>query len=286
MHPVLREILQDIDRLEPFPEVASKVLELTLQDDLNDAEMIRELVGVVRTDLGVTAKVLKLANSAAFGTGQEIATLQEAGVRLGRESLVRLVMTSTAACFFMGLGSSSARSNRSLWEESVSNAVSARLVARRCGYEDHELAYTVGLVQNMGHVVMDRFLVQERDEILGRLDDGCTALEAEEEVLGMSHAELGARMARRWNFPSVLVDAIRNHHVPGRSQRDRELCATTSLAEALTWWLLGEEDTRALCYGVSGRTVESMELSRAELAELVSELPTELERTRDLIGID
>ena len=207
-------------------------------------------------------------------------------MRLGREALVRLVMTSTAACFFMGLGGSSARSNRSLWEESVSNAVSARLVAQRCGFQDTELAYTVGLVQNMGHVVMDRFLVQERDEILGRVDDGCSALQAEMDVLGMTHAEIGARMARRWGFPNVLVEAIRSHHDPAHARRDQDLCSAISVAEALTWWLLGDEGTRALCYGVSGNTVDALEISLQELRGMIEASPGELERNRDLLGIE
>ena len=113
----------------------------------------------------------------------------------------------------------------------------------------------VGLLMNMGHVVMDRFVHVERDEILGRVDTGMTMLRAEKEVLGATHAELGGRMATDWGFPDSLCDAILHHHSPDRGI-NKTLCADANLAEALTWHSLGEVGAHALAYGLSASTME------------------------------
>ncbi|MEW6072936.1 MAG: HDOD domain-containing protein [Planctomycetota bacterium] len=280
MHPILKEVLLDIERLEPFPEVAVRVLELSLQEDLGP----REIVEVIQTDAGITAKVLKLANSALQGARTAIASVEQAGVHLGEKALLSMVMTSASQSFFMGLGASTPRSNHSLWEESVANGVAARLLARHAGHPDPEVAYTVGLLQNLGLIVLDRFLARERDEILGHVDTGMGMLQAERLHLGLSHAQIGARLARRWKFPSVLIDAILHHHTPHLAVIDPKLCAVTNLAEGVTWRILGEEGVSALTYGVSGQTLRLVKMDQAELPKIGHEVVAELQRQRDVIG--
>jgi HD-like signal output (HDOD) protein len=282
MHPILEEILLDIDRLEPFPEVAIRVLELSLQEETGP----QELVEVIKTDAGITSKVLKLANSALHGLRVTIPSIEHAGVHLGEKALVSLVITSASRSYFMGMGSSTPRSNHSLWEESVANAIASRLVARMDGSPDPEAAYTVGLLQNIGHVLLDRFLVRERDEVLGRVDTGMSLLAAESQVLGMNHSQIGARMARRWDFPAILVDAILHHHAPHLSVLDPRLCAETNLGEAVTWHVLGYQNSPALTHGVASETTELIDTQKGVLAQIGEEVLGELERQRELLGLE
>ena len=85
---------------------------------------------------------------------------------------------------------------------------------------DRERAYTAGLLENVGQVVLARFLPEASSELETVIATGATRLEAEEEVLGLHHGEIGARLAERWNFPPVLVETIRHHHQPERAQLD------------------------------------------------------------------
>lgn len=282
MHPILEEILVDIERLEPFPDVAIRVLELSLQEETGP----NELVDIIKTDAGTTAKVLKLANSALQGLRVTITSIEQAGVQIGAKALVGLVMTSASQSYFMGMGSSTPRSNRSLWEESVANAIASRLVAKMDGSPDPDTAYTVGLLQNVGHILLDRFLVRERDEILGRVDTGMKLLAAERHVLGMNHAQIGARMARKWNFPAVLVDAILHHHAPHLSVLDPRLCAAANLGEALTWHALGYQDAASLSYGVASQTAQMIDMKHGTLGGLGDEVLAELEQQREALGLE
>lgn len=282
MHPILKEVLLDIERLEPFPEVAVRVLELGMQENCGPME----LVDVIRTDAGITSKVLNLANSTLRGLRITVGSVDQASVHLGTNALLNMVMTSASQSFYMGLGSSTPRSNRSLWEESVVNALASRRVAQRDGYSDPELAFTVGLLQNMGLIVLDRFLTRERDEILGCVETGMTVLRAERLMLGLSHAQIGARLAKRWNFPAVLIDAILHHHTPHLAVVDAQLCALTNLAEAVTWQILGHEGTTALSYGVSGQTIDMVGLEPRELPRIGRDVLVEFEHQRDLLGAE
>ncbi len=281
MIPELEEVLTGVEGLEPFPASAVRVLELSLASEPDPVEIAR----VVRGDAPMAAKVLRLANAPGRGALVQIDSIDRAAVQLGARTLAQLALTSGAHTFYSGLGSSTPRSNRSLWGESVTNAVAARLVAEEHGRERPDLHYTVGLLMNIGHVVLDRFLRTYRDDVLAKLDQGRRMLRAEHEVLGVTHAELGALLAERWSFPASLVDPIRHHHAP-RDGADAVLCADLNLAEALTWEQLAGDGTRTLCYGVSGSTVRFTGLEPRRLEALRGRLPECLADEAELIAID
>ena len=107
------------------------MLELTLREEID----ANEVIDVVRTDVGLTAKVLRLSNSAGEGARVAITSIDGAK-RLGTRRLINLILTSCVGSYFSGMGASSLRSNRSLWEESVTNALACRVVARMQGSTD------------------------------------------------------------------------------------------------------------------------------------------------------
>src|SRR5262249_51814667 len=147
---------------------------------------------------GITAKVLRAANSAVRGSEARIDSVQRACIELGSDRTASLALASAVACRFMGHGSSTLRSSHSLWIESLTTATACRLIGERCDYADVELAFTAGLLQNVAFIVMDRFLREEQAEIRARVELGGSWLAAEREVLGASHPSIGARIARKW----------------------------------------------------------------------------------------
>jgi len=277
MLPLLKDVFQDIERLEAFPRVAVAVLEASLQEETTAGDIVR----LVETDAAITAKVIRLANSAAHAGHAGVHSLHEACVKLGVRAVASLVLSTSANSLYAGLGSSTPRSNHTLWQESLTNALSARLLAERRRYPDPERAYTVGLLQNVAHVVMDRFLARERDDVLSIVDDGGDMLAAEKTVFGMHHAQIGGRILRKWDFPDVLVDGVLHHHAPEKARVDWRLCAICHQAEGLAWSILGDGGTEALVYGMTGRTTHMgtrEDLPEAdELRGIVVEQRAELE---------
>jgi HD-like signal output (HDOD) protein len=223
------EVLDQIKSIEPMPHVAMRVIELGSSEDV----IPREIVDVIQTDAGITAKVLKLCNSAFYGFQREIASLPEAGNMLGVSTLVNIVLTSCAGRYFRNYGGSTPSDAHRLWESSVANAFASRFIAQRTRV-DRSRAYTVGLLENIGQLVLQRFFVQHAPLIAEEIARGTPLLEAEALACGLDHAEIGARLASRWNFPDMLVDSIRHHHAPTRAEIDPRMAAVGHLGEMTT----------------------------------------------------
>ncbi len=276
----IHDILTSIESLEPFPPVAVQIFQLALLDDA----LPSQLVEIIETDPGVTTKVLRLANSAAFGPRVEVASLHDAANRLGTRILTSMVWTSIAQGFYAGLGQSNQGSNRQLWEEVATNAIASRMIAAAGGKVDPHMAFTLGLVQNIGHLILDRFLVSERESIQREIDNGKSPINAERAVLGIHHAELGARLAKRWSFPAVLVQAIRYHHAPHRAGEHKTAAAIGNVGEAFAAAVLSRKGPDTPTYGMASGAAELALVSREEFPALRDLLIAELDRYRDLIG--
>ena len=192
MHIPLKDLMFEMRSLEPFPGVATRVLELAARNDVVPSELIE----LVQTDPGITSKVLKLCNSAYYGFQREIASLHEAGNLLGVTTLVNLVLTSSAGKYFKSGGAPGGATEKR-WEQCVANAIGARIIAARHGKVDPERAYTAGLLENIGHLVLDRFLDSSMATIQAVAVSGTDLIDAEKKVLGMHHAEIGARLTTR-----------------------------------------------------------------------------------------
>jgi len=225
----LGDLLEEIERLEPFPRAAIRVLELSIDDA--DAS---EIVAVMKEDPGLTTKVLRSVNSVKGASRVPVVSVQQAVNRLGRQAIANLAMTSGCAGYFSGYGESTPRSNLGLWHESLHCAILARRLALREGFPDAEFAYTAGLLQNIGHIVLDRFFVEERAKILALVQEGENVIRAERAILGMDHAFCGSRIAMKWGLPDALVQGIRFHHAPHSARGYESLCSILNLSEELT----------------------------------------------------
>jgi len=274
------EIVSTLQSLEPLPQVAMRVLELSRDEDV----VPRDLAAVVRTDAAITAKVLKLCNSAYYGFQREIASLDEASNLLGTRALTNLVLTSCGGQYFRNFGSSTKTSREALWERSVTIALASNILAGLHGEVDKNRAYTVGLLQNIGHLVLDRFLTDERETILHEVQAGTPLLDAEETVLGLHHAEVGARLVERWNFPDVLVDTIRHHHVPSGASVDPKLAEVVQMAEHVTTAREVGQGLGGLIGELAGYSLDLEGMGGLSIGELETMLATEIERAREFVA--
>jgi HD-like signal output (HDOD) protein len=279
MIQALDEILRDIKSLEPLPQVAARVLDLGAREHV----VPKDLIAVIETDAAMTARVLKLSNSAYYGFRREIASLAEAGNLLGTSALVNLVLTSCAARYFRGSGGVDERAMERMWEESVSNALAASLLARLSGTVDRNRAYTAGLLQNIGQVVLERHMRREESEITRLVEGGTARIEAERMVLGLDHAEVGARLCERWSFPDVLVDAVRFHHEPERAHADPVLACFVHLGEQVTLQTARERNSALRDYAMEDGALLRVGFEHDALLGIRDALAKEVEKAREFV---
>jgi HD-like signal output (HDOD) protein len=278
----IQEILRDIQSLEPLPAVGLKVLELSERPDL----VPNDLTELIQTDSALTAKVLKLANSALYGCTREIASIHEAGTRLGTRILTNLVITGCAARHFRNYGGQDPRKVRRAWERSIANAISASLLASISGAVEKHRAYTAGLLQDIGELVLERHCARERAAITEEVARGADMLAAEQAVLGISHADVGSRLAARWNLPEVLVDTILCHHEPERARCDPLLASLVHLGSQLvqSCGTLGHPD-EAQAYELHDSALVASGFDAQALASVEERLILELGRAEELLQL-
>lgn len=215
--------LDRIQNLPPAPQLLPPLLRLLREPDTDMARVIR----LITHDPSLTTNVLRLANSAVFGCGRRVETLDEAVGRLGFETLYRMVV---AVCGSRLLGPSQRGYGfdpGQLWQHSVTAAVAAQLVARECG-EDESLAFTAGLLHDVGKLVLSQALEGRYAQVAEQVEKfGRSMLAAETALLGVQHAEVGGRLLDRWNFPPSLVQAVWHHHQPDAAGDFVRLAACT-----------------------------------------------------------
>jgi putative nucleotidyltransferase with HDIG domain len=222
-----KRIMESIDSLRPLPMSVSRVL-MVLDESTTTAAMVANILGL---DQALAANVLLAANSVFLGFGPSCTTLKEAVMRLGFTRIRTLVMGVAAAGtmnksllgYSLGAGD--------LYNHAVATATAAQWFARSISYREPEEAYIAGLLHDMGKITLDQFVRKEpavMEAIL--MAKNIPIWQIEQSYLSVDHAEIGYLMARKWTFPGLLSDAIRNHHDPANSTEAGILPAIINLA--------------------------------------------------------
>ena len=239
-----------VDDLPTIPIVATKVLQLLDDPDVS----VEEIADLMLTDQVMTARVMKLLNSPVYKPAQEITSLKRALVYLGLRHVRELALTTSVINAFDG--TTGALELNAFWEHSFGVGMVSKIIAQKIGYEDLEKAYIAGIIHNLGEVFLSNFLREPFVEVLEHVKAHPTRLvDAEAELLGTTHCEIGLCMARKWNFPEAYCDVIVHHHSPHDATVDAVLCAIVNLSDLFC-------SVRGLNYG--GREWTSFNLSDVE----------------------
>jgi putative nucleotidyltransferase with HDIG domain len=268
----------EVDHFPPLPRVAWKILELT--SDLYAG--VAPLNQVISRDQTLTARVLRIANSAFFQRGREIHTVEQASAVLGNQRIRGLVVAAS-----LGGVLHPAPQGRALWEHALGVGLSARELASMLRNRvDPEEAFVAGLLHDIGKGLFD---AQHAELFLGVLeiadgDEGLTSVEAERMLLGMDHTEAGARVAECWALPASLEEVIRYHHEPSGSPQNNDLCAAVAVGDAICL-RLGIGPIRKPSLEVADLAAsEMLGLSPESISAVEAEFTQNLARDKSLFG--
>jgi len=176
---------------------------------------INEIAGIIEGDVAMSAKVLQLANSAFFGLAQKVTTLSNAVSYLGMQTIKNLALASEA---FRVLKPHS-RIPFSVCEsiEKHAHRVAAIAGVLPVDKSNRDVTVIAALLHDIGKLFLASAMPDQFYSIFLRFSErGCKPFEAEEELLGTSHAEIGAYLLGLWGIPSLAVEAIAHHHHPTR----------------------------------------------------------------------
>lgn len=194
--------------LPVIPEVAMKILSIT-EDKLDIS--FKELEDIIKVDPGLTAKILKIANSALYARQREIKSLQMAITLLGFNNLKSLVLLVTASNTFSRFQKDPFF--QYFWKHSIMTAFLARHIAIRSNRKDTaEDCFIAGLLHDIGQVAFYNADREQYQPAVAALLEGKTQVEEiEDRLYGADHREIGASLLSKWSFPEVFVDSAREH---------------------------------------------------------------------------
>jgi putative nucleotidyltransferase with HDIG domain len=226
----VQSVLNSVQSLKPLPSSVTRTLQ-ELENPHSTAGIISEYIGL---DQALAALVLQVANSAYLGYDRTCTSLSDAVMRLGFKRLRSVLMASSGS----GMLSRSLKGYRQgageLWQHSLAIAVSAEWLAQALGYNDPEEAYVSGLLHDIGKLMLDQFVLADYAGFVEMNQRYHLPLwQLEERRIGVNHAQVGAWMAEKWQFPFVLVEAIQFHHDIGRARVNPRLAAIINLANHL-----------------------------------------------------
>ena len=202
-----------ITSVPDLPALSSAV-GIVLAETSSGSATANSVAHAILTDPGLSARVLRLANSAYYGLSREVERVNDAVTVLGFRTVRSLVLVAgTYPLLKRGLGGYRL-DGEELWFFSGAVAVAASLVAQQTRAADPDTAYGCGLLHDIGRIALDESLGERLEGVMAKVAAGEDFPTAEREELGFDHAEVGARMARGWNLPKCYVAAMRWHHQP------------------------------------------------------------------------
>ncbi|HEX7596960.1 MAG TPA: HDOD domain-containing protein, partial [Polyangia bacterium] len=241
---------------------------------------------VIKVDPGLTANVLRLANSAYFGLTRRIATAREAIAMLGLKRVYDVATMAAVQRFLPARIPGYELSSEGYWQHCVAVAALAENLAKT-GSATPALAFTAGLMHDMGKLVLGEFLALHAAPILEKLRrDNASLIGAEREVLGVDHTEVGAELAAVWKLPEAVVSVIRWHHDPNQvpAGAERACVDLVHVADALAHSFGFGADVAELRRPLDGQAFDRLKLSPATLEQVVAGSLVEIESLTGLAG--
>jgi putative nucleotidyltransferase with HDIG domain len=228
--PTLADIQRAIAEVKPIPQVALKILRLIGEDNYDIDKVAEE----VKKDQVIAARTLHLCNSAMFAKRQEVLTLDHALVYLGQELFIKLVISAAVRSYYNQSSLGYSQCKGGLYHHAIGTAMIAEKIARKTAIADPAIAYTAGLLHDIGKVVLDHYIADNYPLLYREFQEKSSEIIAvETKILGMDHTRAGRLLAEKWSLPGHLTEAIGFHHRPEESLNHRSLTTIVYLADLL-----------------------------------------------------
>lgn len=191
---------------QSLPKIPKVVLELI--ESFNDEDVdISSIAKKVSTDPVLTAKVLRLANSAHYGTPKTVSSVDDASVILGMSSLRTMILGSCISSAFKPIPG---YDQVSFWKAAFSIAAYAKFLAEKTNKADKDVAFTTGMLHSIGSLIIRQNMPEESQKIdeIKSVGHKSRRHELEQVQFGFNYAEVGGELAKRWKFPDEMQKAI------------------------------------------------------------------------------
>ena len=276
--PLKKTILAAVDNLPPMPDILHKARAIIA----NPNSSFKDLEKLIINDQAFAVKILKIANSSYYGRVKKVSSIQDATVTIGMNNLSELITIASASSLFKKALLGYELQAQALWRHSIGVAFGAKIIAGRKYPALANDAYSAGLIHDVGKLILDEYVYERKEAFQEFMYDGQeTFLEAEKEILGFEHAEIAAKVCKKWNFPKSINVAIRYHHQPARLMSNK-LAHIVYLADQITESTGMEID--GITLEISDNSLEVAGIQIDEIAQIMDEITEYVDQVGDTVG--
>ncbi len=209
-------ISKKIKDLPTLPDIVHKLVTL-MQDQKASMSSISKLISY---DQAISLRLLKVANSAYYGFLREVATIQHAIALLGLDEVKRLSLGIAMLNFLRGTNDNSSHEIENFWRHSVGCSLAAHIICKKIGVES-EIIHTASLLHDVGKLALSSLYGKEYKSVREKVDtEGINTLDAENEILGFGHSDVGLWLCNKWKLPSSVIAPIAYHHKVDEAQKE------------------------------------------------------------------
>ena len=280
--PSLDDILNTIDQLKPIPQTALKIFRMFQTDRHHITDITDELA----KDQVLSGQTLKLCNSALFAGMVKINTLNDAVLIMGENMLIKSVITAAVNTYYNQTETSGySLCKGGLFFHAVGVASTAEKIAEKSGRSAVKLAYTAGLLHDIGKVILDQYVADASPLFFRKLsqkNEDFTQLE--KKLLGITHSEAGTILAKKWNFSDELSEVIQLHHTPEEAKKNKDLTYIIYLADLLMEKFNAGFDLEKMQTKSLDNALDHLGFTMADLPELVDAIPINAINNDDILN--
>jgi len=278
----IETIISNIDQLPSIPEVASKIINMVNDPNVSFKAIAEE----ISKDQSMTTNILKLCNSAFFSKGKEITSIDRAIVTLGLKEvkdIVMVVATKPVLDKFV-IGYDLAKGD--LWKHGLVVATVSKNIAMDVSRKDiADVVFTGGIIHNVGKVVLALFVQSTFKDIMAAVETkSITFSQAERDIMGFSHQEVGEKILTKWQFPTVLKSIVRFYQDPEQAPKEhRAEVSIVHIANTLSLMAGIGIGSDGLYHQLNGTALEVLGIKEDLLEKQFSRIPETIKQVRDLL---
>ena len=196
---------------------------------------ISSIADEIKRDQVLSANVLRLCNSSYLSLPRKIASIDQAIVYLGSKILIQMIITAQTEKIFRGREHGYSLSRGGMYHHCLAVARLCERLAKVHGGIAPDIAYTAGLLHDIGKVVLDQHIADVQPFFYRTIyDQNADSSVLEREMFGIDHCQTGLLLTEKWELPDIIKDAILFHHSPGMAEDNREIVNLVYLADVFT----------------------------------------------------
>ena len=277
---IAQEIARKTTQIATLPEITIEIITV-VNDPTSCADDLEKLVS---NDPVLSTRILRVVNSSFYDLSNGISTIERAIVLLGLNAVKNIAISTSLIKMFEQAIKCDDFTSKDLWTHCVAVGAMNKLIVQVIGIPVQDEAFLVGLIHDLGLVSLMQCYGDQIPEIVAVCKSGVTFRQAEQQVLGADHQEIGLELARKWSFPPAISNVIGYHHNPTSLQDEEErllaivtfisdnICAAKKFGLTLT----------AESKSIPKEYLDEIGLSGEQLQECVKQIDAELEVVREI----